>query len=189
MKQHYDHAKKKKIEDSFISYLAAPRPILGHYQGGSLIQESKNMLPPDDYKLISFDVTSTFTNVPLDYTISIILKRIYDQRELETKISRKELKDLWLLCAKNVHFSCDNKLYSQKDGVAMASPLGPVIAGIFMVDLERNVILTLSTHMTKWKRYVDDTITYIKPSCIDYVLSVLNSFHKNIKLSFEEEKE
>ena len=29
---------------------------------------------------------------------------------------------------------------SQKDGVAMVSPLGPVIVGIFMVDLERNVI-------------------------------------------------
>ena len=67
--------------------------------------------------------------------------------------------------------------------------LGPVIAGIFMVDLERNVIPKLSTHMTKWKRYVDDTITYIKPSSIDYVLSVLDSFHKNIKFTFEEEKD
>ena len=66
------------------------------------------------------------------------------------------MKDLLLLCTKNVHFSYDNKLYSQKDGVAMGSPLGPVIAGIFMVDLERNVIPKLSTHMTKWKRYVDN---------------------------------
>ena len=117
------------------------------------------MLPPDDYKLISFDVTSLFTNVPLDYTINIILKRIYDQRELETKISRKEMKDLLLLCTKNVHFFYDNKLYSQKDGVAMGSPLGPVIAWIFTVDFERNVIPKLSIHMTTWKRYVDDTIT------------------------------
>ena len=70
------------------------------------------MLPPDDYKLISFDVTSLFTNVPLDYTINIILKRISDQRELETKISRKEMKDLLLLSTENVHFSYNNKLYS-----------------------------------------------------------------------------
>ena len=58
-----------------------------------------------------------------------------------------------------------------------------------MVDLKKNVIPKLSTHMAKWKRYVDDTITYIKPSSIDYVLSVLNSFHKNIKFTFEEEKD
>ena len=55
----------------------------------AFLQDFKNMLPPDDYKLISFDVTSLFTNVPLDYTISIILKPISDQRELQTKISRK----------------------------------------------------------------------------------------------------
>ena len=53
-----------------------------------------------------------------------------------------------LLCTKNLHFSYDNKLYSQKGGVARGSLLGPVIVGIFMVDLERNVIPKLSTHMT-----------------------------------------
>ena len=52
----------------------------------------------------------------------------------------------------------------------MGSPLGPVTAGNFKVDLERNVIPKLSTHMAKWKRYVDDAVTYIKPSSIDYVL-------------------
>ena len=67
----------------------------------AFIQEFKNMLPPDDYNLISFDVTSLFKNVLLDYTINIILKQIYDQRELlETKISRKEMKDLLLLRTK-----------------------------------------------------------------------------------------
>ena len=71
----------------------------------------------------------------------------------------------------------------------MGSPIGPVIAGIFMVDLERNVIPKLSTNMTKWKRYVNETITYIKPSSIGYVLFVLNSFYKNIKFTFEEEKD
>ena len=147
------------------------------------------MLPPDDYKLISFDVTSLFTNVPLDYTINIILKRISDQRELETKISRKEMKDLLLLSTKNVHFSYNNKLYSQKDGVAMGLLLGPAIAGIFIADLERNVIPKLSTHMTKWKRYVDNTITYIKLRSIDYLLSVFNSFHRNVKFTFKEEKD
>ena len=58
-----------------------------------------------------------------------------------------------------------------------------------MVELERNVIPNLSTHITKWKRHVDDTITHIKPSSIDLVLSVLNSLNKNIKFTFEEEKD
>ena len=80
----------------------------------AFIQEFKNTLPPGDYKLVSFGVASLLTNVPLDYTISIILKQIYDRRELETKILRKEMKYILLLCTKKVHFSYDNKLYSQK---------------------------------------------------------------------------
>ena len=80
----------------------------------AFIQEFKNTLPPGDYKLVSFGVASLLTNVPLDYTISIIFKQIYDRRELETKILRKEMKYILLLCTKKVHFSYDNKLYSQK---------------------------------------------------------------------------
>ena len=43
--------------------------------------------------------------------------------------------------------------------------------------------------MTKWVRYEDGRIGYIKPSSIDYVLTALNFFHKNIKFNFEEEKD
>ena len=42
--------------------------------------------------MVSLDVSSLFTNVPLDYTIDVILRRIYTQREIETNITKKELK-------------------------------------------------------------------------------------------------
>ena len=114
---------------------------------------------PQHYKLISFDVTSLFTNVPLDYTIDVVLRRIYVQQEIQTNIPRDQMKHLLILCTKNVHFTYNNNTYIQNDGVAMGSPLGPVLAGIFMVDLERNILPTLSDVMTSWKRYVDDTIS------------------------------
>ena len=41
------------------------------------------------------------------------------------------MKELLLICTKNVHFSCYRQLYLQMDGVAMDSPLGRVITGIF----------------------------------------------------------
>ena len=34
---------------------------------------------PNNFKLISFDVTSLFTNVPLDFMIDVILKQVYDE--------------------------------------------------------------------------------------------------------------
>ena len=67
----------------------------------------------------------------------------------------------------------------------MGSPLGPVIAGIFMLELERTLLPRLIEYMTLWKRYVDDTIATIKLTSIDHVLKILNTFHKNIKFTYE----
>ena len=34
---------------------------------------------------------------------------------------------------------------------------------------------------------MDDTFAYVKPDSTEYVLSVLNSFHDNIKFTYEQE--
>ena len=90
----------------------------------------------DNHRLVSFDVKSLFTNVPLDSTIDIIQNRIYDKKEITTNIEPKDMRHIILLCTKNVHFTFNNDIYKQTDGVAMGSPLRPVLAGIIMVELE-----------------------------------------------------
>ena len=69
--------------------------------------------------MISFHVSLLFTMVPLDYTIDLKLKQIYGDKEIETKISRKDMKTLLILCTRNVHFTFGNNIYQQKDCVAM----------------------------------------------------------------------
>ena len=49
----------------------------------------------------------------------------------------------------------------------MGSSLGPVLANLFMVELERLVISTLIDKMKSWMRYVDDALRYIKTDSID----------------------
>ena len=93
------------------------------------------------------------------------------------------MRDRLLLCTKNVHFSYNGDIYTQADGVAMGSPLGPLLAGIFMVELERTILPTLREHMSPWKRYVNDT--YIKKESIEHVLSKLNVYHDNIEFTYE----
>ena len=137
--------------------------------------------------MISFDITSLLTLVPLDYTVDLVLKRIYEDKEIQTNISRTEMKKLLLLCIKSVHFTFQNDIYLQKDGVAMGSPLGSVLAGVFMVHLERTLMPQLQKFMKPWKRYVDDIITYIKTDSITCVLDILSGFHKNIKFLYEPE--
>ena len=71
----------------------------------------------------------------------------------------------------------------------MGSRLGPVLANIFMVELERNIIPTSSNDILLWKRYVDDTIDFIKLTSINKVLETLNSYHTNNKFTIEIESE
>ena len=152
------------------------------------INNAKSKKVPTGHSFISFNMKSLFANVPLDYTINIILSRIYDDNELYTNISKKEMKEILLLCTKAAHFTFNNEIYQQRDGVAMGSPLGPVIAGIFMVELENSLNPNLMEHMSRWKRYVDDTIAVIQLSSIEHVLSILNSFYQNIEFTYELEQ-
>ena len=48
----------------------------------------------------------------------------------------------------NGRFSHNENIYIQKYGVSMGFPLGPVLAGIFMVNLERSLVLKLNVYMT-----------------------------------------
>ena len=48
-----------------------------------------------------------------------------------------------------------------------------------MIEFE-NVLLPNSTkYITFWKRYVDDTIGFVKIGVTEIIFSVLNSFDKN----------
>ena len=44
------------------------------------IEQFKNISAPENSKLVSLDVSSLFTNVPLDYTRDIILRRVYSDK-------------------------------------------------------------------------------------------------------------
>ena len=82
------------------------------------------------------------------------------------------------------------EIYIKKaDGVAMGSPLGPVLVGIFVVEVERTILPTLREPMSPWKRYVDDTISYVKEESLEHVLSKLNGYHYNINFTYEIEND
>ena len=67
----------------------------------------------------------------------------------------------------------------------MGSLLAPALAGIFMVELKRDVISKLSQHLQFWKRYVDETICFVYNGYQEFVLSRLNSSHNSIQFTYE----
>ena len=96
-------------------------------------------------------------NLSLYQTIEIILSKVYQEKKIKTSIPKNILRELLYLCIKEAHFMFNEKIYIQSDGVAMGSPLGPLLANIFMTSLEEEVIPKLMSYLCNWKRYVDDT--------------------------------
>ena len=80
----------------------------------------------------SFDVSSLFTNVPLDKTIKICSEAFYDKSDSQSVIPTDVFFELVKIATSSVDFSFNNTMYKQTDGVAMGSPLGPALTNIFV---------------------------------------------------------
>ena len=108
--------------------------------------------------LVSYDVTSLFTNIPLQETIDIAINLIFNHNP-NLNITRKELKKLFLFATSQTHFIFNSKFYNQIDGVAMGSPLAPVLANIFMGFQESKWLNENNLNKPKfYLRYVDDIL-------------------------------
>ena len=108
--------------------------------------------------LVSYDVTSLFTNIPLQETIDIAINLIFNHNP-NLNITKKELKKLFLFATSQTHFIFNSKFYNQFDGVAMGSPLAPVLANIFMGFYESKWLNEYNLNKPKfYLRYVDDIL-------------------------------
>ena len=58
-----------------------------------------------------------------------------------------------------------------------------------MIELEKSLVSELTSYINYWKRYVDDTICFIKIDYVEYISSVLNGFDNKIKFTVQEEND
>ena len=142
-----------------------------------------------DECMMSFDVESLFTSVPVEPSIQIIKKLLVDDRSLHhrTKMTVNQISCLLDFCLKTTYFIFQGKFFEQVKGAAMGSPISPIVANLFMEDLEVKALSTAPTPPTLWKRFVDDTfIIIIKKSSKESFLQHLNSVDDNIHFTCEE---
>ena len=126
----------------------------------------------EDETLVSYDVESLFTSIPLDETIDHILDLIYKEGKLPVITTRLVMKRLLFRVTKGCVFTFNGNLYQQADGCGMGNPLSPVLANIFMCKLELDVIVR--TNPPLYYRYVDDCLSKRKTDSTDHLLQSLN---------------
>ena len=85
----------------------------------------------------------------------------------------------------------NQKFYSQIDGVAMGSPLGPIFANMFLCHHETKCLQKCPKAFKPvfYKRYVDDIfVLFEKPEQVLPFVNYMNKKHKNISFPYETEK-
>jgi len=153
-----------------------------------------SMLDGKDHRLImaSLDVESLFTNIPLDETIDIVTKKVFDKKLKVNGLSKTDFRRLLTLSTKGTVFFFNGAYYRQKDGVAMGSPLGPALANAFLCHHETRWLeeCPLSFVPVFFARYVDDIFVLLRSKeHIAKLAQYMSSQHPNIRFTYEEESE
>ena len=107
------------------------------------------------------------------------------------KISPTDLKTLFSFATAETHFLFKGVFYDQIDGVAMGSPLAPVLANLFMGHHEKNWLDNYSSSQVLFYRhYVDDTVClFNNEEDVLMFFDYINVRHPSICFTIEREIE
>ena len=142
--------------------------------------------------MASLDVNSLFTNVPLEETIHICVNELFKSNSSIHGLNKKQITEMLSLTTKESIILFDMAFYTQVDGVAMGSPLGPSLANAFLCHHETKWLIdcTEKSKPVFYKRYVDDIfVLFKKPEHVKPFVDYMNCKHKNINFSFETKKD
>ena len=146
---------------------------------------------PSGTVLVSFDVVSLFTNVPVDLAVKVAHERLSVDTSLveRTALSADQVANLLRFCLDATFLAYRGELYQQSFGTAMGSPVSVTVANLVMEDVESRALSTHPVPPPFWKRYVDDTLTVLPQDEVQHFHEHLNSIEATIQFTIEMESE
>ena len=138
--------------------------------------------------MVSFDVVSLFTAIPVEKACERIRTKLETDVTLtsRTKLTIDDIISLLRFTLSNSFFTHNNTIYKQvHHGCAMGSPVSPVIANLYMEEIEERVITNTANPPKEWDRYVDDVFSILKKDAVSTFHDELNSIDSHISFTID----
>ena len=145
----------------------------------------RNISLDQDKVVISFDVTSLFTNVPVKEAIFEAAEKLYSGKFPMPLADKETFIILAELATTNGLMLTHDGHYHQIDGLAMSSQPAPPLSNIWLSKYEPNI----RDDAKPFERYMDNTLRTIKQQFIQAKLKEINALHPNLKFTLEVEPE
>ena len=143
----------------------------------------KNIDLNENEVVVSFDVSSLYTNVPVQEAIEHCTNLLFSGKYQKPPVDRDTFQKLLTVCTCDVIMSTNLGYYRQVDGLAMGSPPAPLIANGWLSQFDNVIQDTAKMYF----RYMDDIIREINHDQVQPKLDEINHLHPSLKFTMEEE--
>ena len=173
--------------DSFLKPLVCRIP--------SFIKDTKDFLHkldevkhqiPDSAILVTFDVSSLYTNIPHHEGMSACVSALNASNQSRPSVSH--IKELMSHILMKNNFTFSDRHFLQVQGTAMGTKMAPSYANLFMSQLEDRLLSSAPNRPLVWWRFIDDifSIWCGDQDSLDEFIDHINSFHPTIKFTTEQ---
>ncbi|XP_077512889.1 uncharacterized protein LOC144124097 [Amblyomma americanum] len=152
-------------------------------------EKVRDVVVEDDDIIVSFDITSLFTSVPVDLAVDVCAAALQNDDKLSerTPLEAQDLSRLLKFCLENTYFVFRGSFYKQLHGTAMGASIPVTAANLTMEAIENRALASFHPRPNGFLRYIDDCFCIVKKDALAAFTRHINSMEKAIQFTVEEE--
>ena len=151
----------------------------------SIADSLKSIKLDEDEVIVSFDVASLYTNVPVTEAIDVCSDLLFSGKYQLPPVNKPTFKKLLEIATCNVLMLTHDGYYRQRDGLAMGSPPAPPLANGWLHSHDHKI----RDDAKLYSRYIDDIIRSISKCKVETKLREINNLHPSLSFTIETEIE